>query len=203
MMEQVVQNDIIGLIKRFGDFGIFLAMFLESSIIPIPSEAIIVGAGAIGIPIISIIIFGSLGSTIGGIMGYMLGRYAAMPTILKFGKYIFIKQHHIDKTEVFARKYGAWSVLIGRVLPIIPFKVFSIVAGATKIPLVPFIVCTMVGVLPRIYVLSIFGYAVLKYSKLFLFILFFALLLFLVFKAIRKAHNANAAKRIQQKYEQP
>ena len=157
MNRLVLQNDLVGLITQMGDWGVFIAMFLESSIIPIPSEVIVAGAGAIGIPLLSIVIFGSLGSTFGAIVGYLLGRYAAMPVILKFGKFVLIKPHHIYKAEAFARKYGAWSVLIGRILPVVPFKVFSIASGITKIPFVPFVLCTMVGVLPRIYILAVFG----------------------------------------------
>jgi membrane protein DedA with SNARE-associated domain len=152
-------------VMQMGDLGVFIAMFLESSIVPIPSEVVILGAGAIGVPLVSILIFGALGSTLGAIVGYLLGRYAALPVILKFGKYILIKPHHIYKAEAFAKKYGTWSVLIGRVLPVVPFKVFSIAAGITNIPIVPFVLCTLIGVLPRIYVLALFGSVIMQYKK--------------------------------------
>ena len=127
----VMQNDLMTLIIKFGDLGVFLAMFFESCVVPIPSEVIIISAGAIGIPLGSVLIFGALGSTLGAMVGYALGRYAAMPVLLKFGRFILIKPHHIYKAEEFAKKYGVASVFIGRVLPIIPFKVFSIAAGIT------------------------------------------------------------------------
>ena len=193
-MEQGLQNEIMGLISRFGDMGVFIAMFLESSVVPIPSEVVIIGAGAIGIPLLSILIFGSVGSTLGGIIGYLLGRYAAMPTILRFGKYIFIKPHHIYKTEAFAKKYGVWSVLIGRVLPVVPFKVFSIAAGMTKIPLAPFIVCTLIGVIPRIVVLSFFGATIVKYTKLSFLILAFVVLIIIAIKLTHAAYNGKRSK---------
>ena len=161
-----IQTYLQDLMLRFGDLGVFIAMFLESSIVPIPSEIVIIGAGAVGIPIHSIVIFGSIGSTFGAIVGYAIGRYAAMPIILKFSKYLFIKQHHIDKALGFSKKYGVWGVLIGRVLPIIPFKVFSLASGITKIPLVPFIVFTAIGVVPRMYLLSMFGHAAVKYTNI-------------------------------------
>jgi membrane protein DedA with SNARE-associated domain len=163
--EASFSSDLTALISRFGDAGLFFAMFLESSIIPIPSEVIIAGAGALGLPLVSICIFGSLGSTLGAIVGYSLGKYAAMPVILKFGKYVFIKPHHIYKAEAFAKKYGVASVLIGRLIPVVPFKVFSIASGITDIPFIPFLLCTLVGVLPRILVLALFGSAVVKYTK--------------------------------------
>jgi membrane protein DedA with SNARE-associated domain len=186
MTEQVLQNKIMSLITNMGDLGVFLGMLLESSIVPIPSEVIIIGAGAIGIPILSIVIFGAMGSTIGGLGGYLLGRYAAMPIILKYGKFVLIKPHHIYKTEEFAKKYGVWSVLIGRVLPVVPFKVFSIAAGITRIPIVPFTICTLVGVVPRIFILSIFGTTVVKYTRHSLMVIAGILLIFIAYKISRK-----------------
>ena len=166
MNEQLLQNQLLVLISRWGDLGVFIAMFLESSIVPIPSELIIVGAGAIGIPLHSIVIFGGLGSTLGGLVGYTIGRRAALPVILRFGKYIFIKPHHLAKAEAFAAKYGAWGVLGGRLMPIVPFKVFSIASGIARIPIVVFGAFTLIGVLPRLYLLAIFGSAIMKYRSL-------------------------------------
>ena len=189
MTSELLKTDMVALIKTFGDAGVFLAMFLESSIIPIPSEAIVVSAGAIGIPLASIVIFGALGSTLGGMFGYFLGRYAAMPAILRFGKFILIKPHHIQKAEEFAKKYGIWSVLIGRVLPIVPFKVFSIAAGITKVPFVPFMICTLAGVLPRMYILALLGFAVIKYTKVSLQILLLVAVIFIAVKVTHKFYN--------------
>jgi len=181
----MIQSDVTALVSGFGDLGVFLAMFLESSIVPIPSEAIIIGAGAIGIPIASVFVFGALGATCGAAVGYCLGRYAAMPVILKFGRFILIKPHHIEKAEKFAKKYGAYSVLIGRLLPIIPFKVFSIAAGITRINFVSFMICTLIGVLPRIYILVLFGASIVKYKTPALILIAVGLIIFIVFKLIK------------------
>jgi len=182
-------NNPTDLVNKFGDAGLFLAMFLESSVIPIPSEVVIAGAGAIGIPLISILIFGSLGSTLGAIVGYSLGKYAAMPVILKFGKYVFIKPHHIYKAEAFAKKYGVMSVLIGRLIPIVPFKVFSIASGITDIPFIPFVLCTLVGVIPRILVLALFGSAVVKYTKPVVLAVAATALIFVAIKLTRRIYD--------------
>ncbi|MDD5567886.1 MAG: VTT domain-containing protein [Candidatus Omnitrophica bacterium] len=191
----VLQNDLTGLIARFGDFGVFLAMFFESSVVPLPSEVIIIGAGAIGIPLGSVLIFGSLGSTFGAMIGYALGRYAAMPVLLKFGKFILIKPHHIYKAEEFAKKYGIMSVLIGRVIPIVPFKVFSIAAGITCLPFVPFVFCTLLGVLPRILLLALFGAAIVKYTKIVLILVVFAVLIFLAYRILNLVYARRKRKK--------
>lgn len=196
MLEPNLQPHITGLVSKLGDLGVFIAMFLESSIVPIPSEVIIIGAGAIGIPLISITVFGSLGATLGGIVGYLIGKYAGAPVIAKYGRYILIKPHHICKAEDFAKKYGIWSVLIGRLLPIIPFKVFSIAAGITKLPLLPFIICTFAGVIPRIIVLTLFGASIVKYTKPTIIAAGLLLLVFISVKLTKKIfENKRKSKR--------
>ena len=177
--------DFSGLIFRFGDLVVFLAMFFESCLVAVPSEVIIISAGAIGLPLASVLIFGALGSTLGATVGYNLGRYGAMPMLLKFGRFILIKPQHIYKAEEFAKKYGVASVFIGRVLPLVPFKVFSIAAGITGIPFIPFVLCTLIGVLPRIFLLVIFGAAIVKYTKVVLIIVVFAVFIFLAFRLTR------------------
>jgi membrane protein DedA with SNARE-associated domain len=194
MNEQILQNQLLALIAQWGDLGVFIAMFLESSIVPIPSELIIIGAGCIGIPLRSIIIFGGIGSCLGGIVGYLIGRYAGYPVVLKFGKYIFIKPHHLGKAEEFARKYGAWGVLGGRLMPVVPFKVFSIASGIVRTPLSVFIVFTLIGVLPRIFLLSCFGSLIVKYHRLGLAIIVLAAAAVCVFLFLKKRGSTKASK---------
>jgi membrane protein DedA with SNARE-associated domain len=191
---QILHGNMAGLITELGDLGLFIAMFLESSILPLPSEVIVIAAGSIGIPLLSIVIFGSLGSTLGAMLGYSLGRYAAMPMILRFGKFILIKPHHIYKAEAFAKKYGVGSVLIGRILPVVPFKVFSIAAGITRIPFIPFAVCTLVGVLPRMFLLALFGATIVKYKKPALLALACILMIVLAFKLTKDIYNGKKKK---------
>ncbi|MDO8662132.1 MAG: DedA family protein [Candidatus Omnitrophota bacterium] len=190
----LLHNDMTGLLAKLGDLGVFIAMFLESCIAPIPSEVIIISAGAIGFPLASVVIFGSLGSTLGAMVGYALGRYAAMPVLLKFGRFILIKPHHIYKAEEFAKKYGVASVFIGRVLPIIPFKVFSIAAGITHIPFTPFVFCTLLGVVPRIFLLALFGAAIVKYTKVVFILIIFAVLIFLAHRILRYIYGVGKHK---------
>ena len=190
-MEHWMQQHMATIVTDLGDLGVFIGMFLESSIVPIPSEVIIVGAGAIGVPILSILIFGSLGATLGAMVGYYLGRYAAMPVILKYGRLILIKPHHVYKAEAFAKKYGIASVLIGRLLPIVPFKVFSIAAGITKLRPVPFAICTLIGVVPRIFLLSVFGSSLIKYTKPTMLVVAGIILIFVAVRLTHKFYTKN------------
>lgn len=187
-------NHVVNFINELGDIGVFIGMFLESSVVPIPSEVVIIGASSVGIPLTSIVILGALGSTLGGMVGYLLGRYAAMPVILKYGKFVLIKPHHIERAEKFAKKYGVYSVLIGRVLPVVPFKVFSIAAGITKIPFFPFVICTLIGVVPRIFLLAMFGMSLAKFTKPTLLIAGAVVLVFLAYKLSHAFYKNNLRK---------
>jgi membrane protein YqaA with SNARE-associated domain len=162
-MTETIPPAIHELLTKHGDIGMFVAMFLESSVVPIPSEAVIAAAGALGLPLKSIVLFGALGSTLGAMVGYAIGRFAGLPVIERLGKYVFIKPHHIEKAHAFAQEYGVGGVLLGRLLPIIPFKVFSIAAGLTRISFIPFVICTLIGVVPRLFILAKFGEALIKY----------------------------------------
>ena len=164
-MAHTLPPQITQLMSQYGDLGMFTAMFLESSVIPIPSELVIAAAGAIGLPLYSIVVFGALGSTLGGMLGYLIGRHGGYPLIVRFGKYILITPDRIAKAEAFAEKYGVWSVLIGRLIPVIPFKVFSIAAGMVRLPFIPFVICTLLGVVPRLFLLALFGAALVRYTN--------------------------------------
>ncbi|MBF0330970.1 MAG: DedA family protein [Candidatus Omnitrophica bacterium] len=182
MLGHTLPPQIQHLLSDHGDLGMFVAMFLESSVIPIPSELVIAAAGAIGLPLISIVIFGALGSTLGAMVGYAIGRFAGLPFILRFGKYIFITPEKVRKAEAFAQKYGVWSVLIGRVLPLIPFKVFSIAAGIMELAFLPFVACTLIGVVPRLFLLAVFGAVMVKFTKITLIVVAAGVLAYFIYR---------------------
>lgn len=105
--------------------------------------------------------------------------------MIKYDRFVFIKPHHIERAESFAKKYGSFSVLIGRIVPVVPFKVFSIAAGIVKIPLPQFVIDTVIGVIPRIFILSMFGLSLMKYTKPTLLILGFGILVWAAYKIIK------------------
>ena len=149
--------DFHAMITQYGAVGVFIAMFLESSIIPIPSEAVLLTAGYLGIPFRSILWCGALGSTLGACVGYGLGCSAFRWIVERHGRWIGLTSHRLQRFDESARRYGKWWVLIGRILPIIPFKVFSIAAGMGRISFVLFIAMTFLGVIPRIILLTFLG----------------------------------------------
>ncbi len=155
--ESLLMDHAQWLMQQYGALGVLVAMFLESSIVPIPSEAVIVAAGYFGISRWAIVFWGAIGSTLGGCVGYAIGHSAMRRVLDSYGRWIGLTPARLDQVYRLAERHGAFGVLIGRLLPIIPFKVFSIAAGTTRISFWRFLLMTFVGVVPRLFLLSIVG----------------------------------------------
>jgi membrane protein DedA with SNARE-associated domain len=128
--------------------GIVLLMAIESSILPLPSELVMPPAGylaakgqmnawiAIGA--------GTLGSVVGALANYALAVFVGEPVLRRYGKYVLMSEHKLDKTEAFFRRHGEISTFVGRLLPVIRHLI-SIPAGISRMALSRFILFTALG----------------------------------------------------------
>lgn len=153
-MEQLLDflsRIIIYLIAGFGYGGVFLAMVLESACIPLPSEVILPFAGFLlfqgKFTFWKITLVSALGNVIGGLLAFFAGKYGGRPFIVKYGKYFFINEYKLRKTEDFFAKYGELTVFLGRMLPIIRTFI-SLPAGIAGMNAVKMSVYTFIGSLP-------------------------------------------------------
>ncbi len=162
-------NWIIELMHSLGGWGILIGMFLESSIIPIPSEAILVTAGAIGFSPWEVAFWGTIGSTLGAMVGYYIGKVGGRPVVDKFGPYLLVTPDKVERAEKAFKKYGGMTVLVSRLIPFIPFKVFSITSGLLKFDFKTFIIFTFIGTIPRAFLLAWIGTEIVKYQQYFYF----------------------------------
>ena len=78
-----------------------------------------------------------------GVVAYWIGRHAARPVL-----YRFIDERRFVQLEHMAERGGVSLLLAMRLIPIIPFSLFSYVAGAAHVPLVRFVWTTAVGYIP-------------------------------------------------------
>jgi membrane protein DedA with SNARE-associated domain len=145
------------LVLSFGPIGIFLGMILESSVVPIPSEAVLVAVGSIGFNPLEVAIYGGIGSTIGAMIGYYIGRYGGRPFFERCGKYFFVTPDKLKVFDAWFKRWGAYAVLFGRLIPVIPHKIFSIGAGLARMNTKHFFIFTLIGSIPRAFLLAYFG----------------------------------------------
>lgn len=153
------------LILSLGGPGIMLGMFLESSIVPIPSELILVTAGLLGFSPLEVAFWGTIGSTLGAIVGYYIGKLGGRPVVDKIGPYLFVTQARVLKAEEKFNKHGGWAVLVSRLIPFVPFKVFSITSGILKFDFKTFVLFTFIGTIPRAFVLAWIGSQILEFKE--------------------------------------
>lgn len=128
--------------------GITFLMTLESMVAPVPSEAVMPFAGFLWydrkLTFLGIIIASTLGSIIGSLISYYIGAYGGRPLVKRFGKYVLLNEHHLDKTEQFFLKHGEKTIFISRFIPIIRHLI-SIPAGVGRMRLGKFILYTTIG----------------------------------------------------------
>jgi membrane protein DedA with SNARE-associated domain len=148
------------IIVALGYPGVALLMAIESACIPLPSEIIMPFAGYLvsqgHFSLIGVATAGAIGCNLGSIIGYAMGQYGGRPIVEKYGRYLLIDAHDIDKADQFFEKYGDWAVLIGRLLPVIrTFIAFP--AGVVRMPLLRFHIYTFVGSWPWCFALAWVG----------------------------------------------
>ena len=84
----------------------------------------------------------TLASVAGGLLGYVIGVFAlelVEPLIVQFGY-----QHAYLTAQQWFHDWGFWAIFVAGFTPI-PYKVFTIAAGAVGMLLLPFILGSLIG----------------------------------------------------------
>ncbi|MFA5917907.1 MAG: DedA family protein [Candidatus Gracilibacteria bacterium] len=155
-------NYIMQLAGSLDYTSIFFLMALESSIFPVPSEAVMIPAGYLvqtgELNLIITILIGTLGSLLGAIINYfILGQFIGKPFLLKYGKYILISHKKYHKAEDLFLRNDKLYTFLGRLLPVIRHLI-SIPAGVFKMNFFYFCVITSLGAALWCSILVGFGY---------------------------------------------
>jgi membrane protein DedA with SNARE-associated domain len=151
LLEQLgflIEQVIVGL----GYPGIFLVMLIENVFPPIPSELVMPLAGFFAgegkFTFAGVWIAGTLGSVLGAVVLYYIGAWANT-TILRFmidkyGRWIGVSNHHLDRALGVFGRYGEVIVFAGRLIPIIR-SIISVPAGMHRMHFGKFLAYTTLG----------------------------------------------------------
>ena len=146
-------------------FVIGIAMFLENLIPPIPSEIIMPLGGFFvykgDLNFYILIIFGLIGTVIGALPWYFLGKLLNEKKLSNFidrkGKFVGISLKDLDKSRLWFDKYGVPLVFWGRLIPGIR-TLISVPAGIELMPINKFLIWTSLGSLIWVIFLTSSGY---------------------------------------------
>jgi membrane protein DedA with SNARE-associated domain len=123
-------------------------LILENLFPPIPSEVVLPFAGALvsdgGMGFAGAVFFATIGSLVGALLLYAVGRYGGRPLIYRHSRIIRISEAQLDRADAWFDRRGPWIVLFGRLIPGVR-SIVSIPAGASEMPLLPFVGLTVVG----------------------------------------------------------
>lgn len=137
--------------------GITLASFLESTIVPIPLEAVMVPLmQARRESLWKIALMATIGCVIGAIFGYALGYYL----FDMIGQWLidtFFSQDQFENVKQNMQSQGFWFVMTLGIAPI-PFQVAMLAAGATKFSLPLFLLATVIARAIRYFGLAVVVY---------------------------------------------
>ena len=154
---------VVETVNHWGYFGIFAAMFLESSFFPFPSEVIMIPAGYLAyqeqMNLFVAILVGIGGSLAGALFNYWLAVVLGRPLLERYGRYIFLRAETLDKLESFFQKHGEISTFSGRLIPGIR-QYISLPAGLSRMHLGRFSLFTVLGAGLWVSVLALLGYFV-------------------------------------------
>lgn len=122
---------------------LFLISAIESIFFPVPPD-VMVAPMTLAKPSrwLRIGLICTIASVVGAVIGYALGYFAldaVMPWIERAG-YL----GHYDVVRDWFAEYGVWIVFVAAFTPI-PYKVFTISAGAAGMAMLPFVLISFVG----------------------------------------------------------
>src|SRR5215469_12890951 len=109
-------HPVAGLLDHYGYAAIALLLLLENIGVPVvPGElsmiagAIFAGTGRAGLNVVAVAC-----SFAGAEIGYAIGRFAGRELVLRYGRYAFMREHHLDRAEAAVARYGGPIVVIAR-----------------------------------------------------------------------------------------
>jgi len=154
-------NFIVDTVGSLGYMGIFFMMFLESSFVPFPSEVVMIPAGYLvykgEMNGYAVIFAGVSGSLFGALFNYYLALKFGRQFLIKYGRFVFIKEETVLKMESYFEKHGHISTFAGRLIPAVR-QYISFPAGIAKMNLVKFSFYTSLGAFIWVVILTILGY---------------------------------------------
>ena len=138
---------------RYGGLALLLLAFVESSVFPIPPDVLLM-ALALGKPgaAFRFALICSVGSVAGGLAGYLIG-WLLMDGLGRPIIELYNAQAAYAEVEQRFVAHGGWAVAIAGFTPI-PYKVFTIAAGATQLSLSVFVLASAVSRSARFFLIS-------------------------------------------------
>ncbi len=158
-----ITEAVTSAIGDYGLYAVFLLMLVDA-VLPAASEVVMVYGGAVasgafagqnvvlfgstieeGFPAyLAIALAGTIGYTIGSVLGWAIGLYGGRPYLERHGRWLHLDEQRLDRAERWFERWEDWAVFLGRLTPVIRSFV-SIPAGVMETPFVRYTLLTLAG----------------------------------------------------------
>ena len=133
------------LMRRAGDQAwiapLFVAVYTGAVALALPLTPLSLAAGAIfGVVKGSLLVW--ISSGVGATVGYWLARFVGARTLRR------LREKHAELFEKLRRSHGFLAVLRLQLLPFFPFGIVNVAVAIAKVPFLPFLGATLLGVIP-------------------------------------------------------
>lgn len=143
---------IMELLAEYGYYGVLALILVENLFPPIPSELILTFSGFLvashSLSMGWMIAAATTGSVIGAMFLYGIGMFLDVPRLERltdrYGRWLRLKKKDIRRADAWFHKYGPWTVLICRMVPLVR-SLISIPAGMSGMNFPLFIILTTLG----------------------------------------------------------
>jgi membrane protein DedA with SNARE-associated domain len=151
-----------------GYLAVFVLMALSCMFLPIPTEIVMVFGGALAasdftagsgnrLDLVAVSLVGVAGTLAGSWAAYAAGFAGGRPAVERWGRFVLLRPHHLDRAHAWFERHGEAAVFWGRNVPVIRAFI-SLPAGVARMPPVRFTVFTALGSLPWCFGLATAGY---------------------------------------------
>ena len=149
-----------------GDYGLYavFGLMLVDAVFPTASELVMVYGGALaagafadhevvlfgstieeGLPAyLAIALAGTIGYTIGAVIGWAIGLYGGRPYLERHGRWLHLDAEKLDRAERWFERWEDWAVFLGRLTPVVRSFV-SVPAGVLEARFVRYTLLTLAG----------------------------------------------------------
>jgi membrane protein DedA with SNARE-associated domain len=99
---------------------------------------------------------GAIGCNLGSAVAYWIGAWGGRPLVERFGRFVLMSRHDLDRVTHYFEKYGSITVFVARLLPVVRTFI-ALPAGIAKMPQLRFHIYTFLGSWPWCFVLAYVG----------------------------------------------
>jgi membrane protein DedA with SNARE-associated domain len=163
MLDHVISmlaSFVVEVISDAGYFGVVVLMAIESACIPLPSEVIMPFAGYLvstgQFSLFGAATAGALGCNLGSTLAYWVAAKGGRRAFERWGAYVLVGAAELDRADRFFAHYGAVTVFVGRLLPLVRTFI-SFPAGLTRMPMLKFQIYSFLGSWPWCFALAYIG----------------------------------------------